>query len=139
MKIQSTTLEIVPGPGFAVQNITQQVNEFVLSTNVQEGQLIVFYKHTTGSVIVGEHETGIIADLEKLFDLLTPADGKYFHHIREVDANGFAHVRSALMPTSVTIPIHNGYLVLGTHQEILVLDSQPEEFPRYIFLQVTGE
>jgi thiamine phosphate synthase YjbQ (UPF0047 family) len=43
------------------------------------------------------------------------------------------------MPTSVVIPISDGSLVLGTHQEILVVDNQPEELPRYVFLQITGE
>ena len=139
MTLQSTTLEIVPGPGFAVQNITHLVNDFVLSTGIQDGLLVVFYKHTTGSVIVGEHETGIFADIENTLEKLAPADGKYYHHLRGVDTNGFAHVRAALMPTSLVIPIYQGSMVLGTHQEILVLDSQPEELPRYIFLQVTGE
>jgi thiamine phosphate synthase YjbQ (UPF0047 family) len=49
--------------------------------------------------------------------------------IREVDFNGYAHVRAAFMPTSVVIPIQDGQLVLGTHQEIQVVDNQPEELP----------
>ena len=138
MKIKSKTLEICPGAGYAVENITHLVNAFVEQTGVIEGQLIVFYKHTTGSIVVGEHEAGIIADLEDALESMAPSDGRYVQHLREVDYNGYAHVRSRFMPTSVVVPICEGRLVLGTHQEIQVVDNQPEELPRYVFLQVSG-
>ena len=139
MKIETTTLEICPGAGYAVENITHLVNAFVSRCGVQEGQLVVFYKHTTGSVIIGEHEAGIIADLEDTLEMIAPSDGAYIQHLRQVDYNGYAHIRSKFMPTSVIVPIHEGQLVLGTHQEIQVVDNQPEEVPRYVVLQVTGE
>ena len=139
MKIKTTILEICPGAGYAVENITHHVNAFVSETGIQEGQLIVFYKHTTGSIIIGEHEAGIIADLECALEKLAPKNGEYFQHLRGIDFNGNAHVRAAFMPTSVIVPIHNGHLLLGTHQEIQVVDNQPEELPRYVVLQVSGE
>jgi secondary thiamine-phosphate synthase enzyme len=139
MKIKTTTLEIYPGVGFAVQNITHLVNDFVDATGVQEGQLTLFYKHTTGSIIIGEHEVGVVADLERVLEMITPSDGKYLHHVREVDFNGYAHIRAAILPISITIPILNGRLTLGTHQEIQVVDNQPEELPRFVVLQVIGE
>ncbi len=139
MKIHEKLIEIIPGAGFAVQNITHLVNDFVSSVGVVRGQLVLFYKHTTGSIIIGEHETGIAADLEDAFEAIAPTDGEYLHHQRVVDFNGYAHIRAAIMPTSVVIPISDGNLVLGTHQEILVVDNQPEELPRFVFLQITGE
>jgi secondary thiamine-phosphate synthase enzyme len=139
MKITTTTLEIYPGAGFAVQNITHLINKFVESTGVQEGQLVVFYKHTTGSVIIGEHEVGVVADLERVLEVIAPSDGKYLHHVREVDFNGYAHIRAAILPISITIPILGGRLTLGTHQEIQVVDNQPEELPRFVVLQIIGE
>jgi len=139
MMIKTTTLEICPGAGYAVQNITHLVNEFVAQTGVQEGQLVLFYKHTTGSIIIGEHEAGVIADLERALEVVAPEGGKYFHHLREVDFNGFAHIRAAFLPTSQVVPIHEGRLVLGTHQEIQVVGNQPDELTRFVVLQVTGE
>jgi secondary thiamine-phosphate synthase enzyme len=139
MKIKTTTLEIYPGPGFAVQNITHLINDFVDSTGVQEGQLAIFYKHTTGSVIIGEHEVGVVADLERTLEMIAPSDGKYLHHEREVDFNGYAHIRAAILPISITVPILGGRLTLGTHQEIQVVDNQPEELPRFVVLQIIGE
>lgn len=137
--IKTTMLEIYPGAGFAVQNITHLVNEFVSSTGVINGQLLVFYKHTTGSIIIGEHEAGFIADLEVALEAIAPEAGEYLHHLREVDLNGYAHIRAAIMPTSLVIPVMDGELVLGTHQEIQVVDNQPEEVPRFVVLQVMGE
>jgi secondary thiamine-phosphate synthase enzyme len=139
MKFQTRVLEIVPGPGFSVQNITHLVNEFVSEVKVQEGQLTAFFKHTTGSIFIGEHESGIIADIERALEAFAPTNGTYLHHRRELDFNGSAHVRAAFMPTSIVVPIHEGNLVLGTHQEIMVTNGQPEELPRYIVLQVLGE
>ncbi|MBN1264677.1 MAG: YjbQ family protein [Anaerolineales bacterium] len=136
--LKTKLLEVFPGEGFAVQNITRSVMGFVSSTGVNQGQLIAFFKHTTGSIIIGEHEAGIIADLHQALEMISPENGDYLHHLREVDFNGWAHIRTAIMPTSVIIPISDGKLVLGTHQEILVVDSQPEELPRYVFLQVQG-
>ncbi len=136
--IYSKTLEIFHEAGFTVQNITHLVTDFLNSTGVQQGHLIALFKHTTGSIIIGEHESGIIADLEKAVEAIAPTDGEYFHHLRGVDFNGFAHIRAAFMPTSVIIPIQDGKLVLGTHQEILIVDNQPEEVPRYVYLQVSG-
>jgi secondary thiamine-phosphate synthase enzyme len=137
--IKTTTLELYPGAGYAVQNITHLVNAFISTTGIHDGQLIALYKHTTGSIFIGEHEIGIIADLERTLELLAPEQGTYLHHVREVDFNGYAHIRAAFMPTSIVIPIQDGRLVLGTHQEIQVVDNQPEELPRYVFLQVSGE
>jgi secondary thiamine-phosphate synthase enzyme len=132
-------LEVSPGEGFAVQNITHKVEQFVESSQVFSGHIILFYKHTTGSIIIGEHESGIIADLENTLNTIAPEDDEYFHHQREVDFNGWAHIRAAIMPTSITIPIVKRKMILGTHQEIMVVDSQPEKLPRFVFLQIEGE
>jgi len=124
---------------FSVVNVTDQVRDFVTSTGVKHGQVLVFYKHTTGAVIIGEHEAGIIADLQDMFERIAPVLYDYKHHLKGVDFNGHAHMRSALMTINVTIPILEGELLLGNHQEILVIDDQTEPAPRHLVIQVTGE
>lgn len=124
---------------FSVTNITDRVREFALSTGVKQGQVLVFYRHTTGAVIIGEHEPGIIADIQEMFERVAPMTHKYFHHLRDVDFNGHAHVRSALMATNVVVPIADGQLLLGTYQEILVIDDQTDPAPRFVVIQVSGE
>lgn len=139
MRILSTQLELLSDGRFNVLNITDQVADFVKSSAIQNGQVLVFFQHTTGAVIVGEHEAGIIADLEDMFERITPTDYTYLHHIRAYDFNGHAHLRAALLPTSVTVPVIQGRLALGTYQEILVIDDQVDQEPRYLIIQVTGE
>lgn len=124
---------------FSVLNITNQVRDFVSSTGIQHGQVLVFYKHTTGAVILGEHEAGIIADMQDMFERIAPVDYDYKHHLKAVDFNGHAHMRSTLMTVNVTIPILGGEILLGNYQEILVIDDQTEISPRYLVIQVNGE
>lgn len=124
---------------FSVTNITDQVREYVSSTGIMQGQVLVFYRHTTGAVIIGEHESGIIADIQAMFERIAPVSGEYIHHLREVDFNGHAHVRSTLMTVSIVVPIVDGQMLLGTYQEILVIDDQTDPAPRYVVIQVSGE
>ena len=137
--ILSRQIELLSDGRFNVLNITDQVADFVQTSGIQNGQVLVFFQHTTGAVIIGEHETGIVADLEDMFERIIPTNYPFKHHIRAVDFNGHAHLRAALMPTSVTIPVVQGKLALGTYQEILVIDDQTDQEPRYLILQVMGE
>jgi secondary thiamine-phosphate synthase enzyme len=124
---------------FNVVNITDQVRAFVDESGLRQGQVCVFFQHTTGAVIIGEHEPGIIADLEDVLERITPTEYPYKHHIRAVDYNGHAHIRAAILPTSVTVPVIDRQLTLGTYQEILVIDDQVDQEPRYLILQAVGE
>jgi secondary thiamine-phosphate synthase enzyme len=135
----SKQIELPSDGHFNVINITDQVADFVRATGLRNGQVLVFFQHTTGAVIVGEHEPGIIADMADMFERITPQAHPYKHHVRAYDFNGHAHLRAALMPTSVTIPVIGGKMTLGTYQEILVIDDQLDQAPRYLILQVMGE
>jgi secondary thiamine-phosphate synthase enzyme len=136
--IHTGRVKLDTGGRFAVVNITDQVREFVSKSGINEGVINIFYQHTTGGVIIGEHEAGIIADLQDMFEELIPSKKEYKHHVRDVDFNGHAHVRSALLTISVTVPILDSKLTLGTYQEVLVIDMQTERAPRYVVLQVQG-
>jgi len=139
MTVISQQIEVLSEGRFNVINITDQVKQFVNASRIQNGQALVYFKHTTGAVIIGEHETGIMADMIDLFERITPTDYPYKHHLRAVDYNGHAHLRAAVMPTSVVVPVVQGILMLGTYQEILLIDDQVEQEPRQVILQVMGE
>jgi len=137
--IVSKQIEVLSDGHFNVVNITGQVSEALRESGIVHGQALVFYQHTTGSVIVGEFEAGITADMMDMFERIAPTRYPYKHHIRDVDFNGHAHVRSALMTSQVTIPVINGKLAMGTYQEILMIDDQVDNEPRYLVVQITGE
>jgi thiamine phosphate synthase YjbQ (UPF0047 family) len=62
----------------------------------------------------------------------------YKHHLRGYDANGAAHILTALLPVSLTMPVVDGDIALGTYQEILMLDMDPGEKLRTVLVQISG-
>jgi secondary thiamine-phosphate synthase enzyme len=125
--------------GFSTFVITDQVQQLVTESGCQEGAVIVFFQHTTGAVMLIEHEAGILVDLEDVLERIAPAKGEYNHHLVGYDFNGGMHIRNALLNSSITVPFEDGKLLLGTYQDIMVLDMQLERSPRKIILQVSGE
>jgi secondary thiamine-phosphate synthase enzyme len=126
------------GSGDSV-NITDQVQNVVDKSGVQEGSVLVFYRHTTGALLVIEHEAGIFVDLENIFDKIVPVNGMYNHHLRGYDENGAAHLKTALLNVSIVVPILDGHLLLGKYQEILMLDMDVGAKLREIVVQVNGD
>ena len=125
--------------GFATFNLTETARGFVTESGIQQGTLLVYYQHTTGAVMIIEHEAGFLVDQEDTLAHLVPLKGDYKHHLCGYDENGAVHVRNALLNTSVHVPILDGALLLGQYQDILALDMQMERSPRTIILQVMGE
>lgn len=137
IRTQQFTLETEGG--FSVANITERVRDVVKASGVQEGMALVFYRHTTGAVILDEYESGVIADVEAVLDEISPAERDYKHHLRAVDFNAHAHVRTALLGAQVVVPVADGDLLLGRYQEILVIDMQTDRAPRHFVVTVMGE
>jgi secondary thiamine-phosphate synthase enzyme len=124
---------------FFTLNITEQIRSRIQASGIKQGIVLVFYQHTTGGIIIIEHEAGFLVDLEDMLERLVPAEAVYAHHLRDYDHNGAAHVRNALIPPSVSLPVISGDLALGEYQDILVVDMQPELKKRFILIQVVGE
>lgn len=125
--------------GFSTFVITEQVQQFVTESGCHEGAVVVFFQHTTGAVMLIEHEAGILADLEDVLERIAPVKGEYHHHRMGYDLNGGLHIRNALMNSSITVPFQDSKLLLGTYQDIMILDMQMERNQRSIILQVSGE
>jgi secondary thiamine-phosphate synthase enzyme len=104
--------------------------------DARSGLATVFVVGSTAAVTTIEFEPGAIADLNAVFERLAPRGGDYRHHERWGDDNGSSHVRAAMLGPSLTIPIVDGELTLGTWQQILLLelDTRPRE--REIVIQI---
>lgn len=139
MNIKSTQLELPSDGHFNVICITDHIRDFVKESGVENGHVFAYYQHTTGSIIIGEYESGIVADWQDMFERIIPVEYPYKHHIRAVDFNGHAHVRAMLMPTEVSAPVVSGKIAMGTYQDVLVIDDQVDHEPRYVVLQIIGE
>ena len=106
------------------------------ANGVASGIATVFVVGSTAGITTIEFEPGAVADLNKVFEDIAPRQGHYRHHERWGDDNGSSHVRASMLGPSLTIPIVDGALTLGTWQQIMLLefDTRPRE--REIVIQV---
>jgi secondary thiamine-phosphate synthase enzyme len=133
------TLTFTTTGDFFALNITDQVRDVLRQSGVREGSVLVYYRHTTGAVLIIEHEVGILVDLQDVLNEIVPLARDYKHHRRGYDANGAAHVRTALLSVSATLPVTAAELMIGTYQEIILDDMDPQDRPRQVVVQVMGE
>ncbi len=97
------------------RDITREVAQAVAELKVSRGAAIVYVPHTTAGVTINENaDPSVSSDVENALDGLVPWEGPYRH----AEGNSAAHVKSTLVGSSVTIPVENGSLVLGTWQGI---------------------
>ncbi|MFB6125042.1 MAG: secondary thiamine-phosphate synthase enzyme YjbQ [Halanaeroarchaeum sp.] len=128
MRTQRT---IETAEGASVRDVTEEVRDAV-PVEVGQGLCTVYVPHTTAGVFVNEAEPGLVGDLETLVERLVPEGEEYRHDA--VDDNASAHLRSALLGQSVTIPVSRGDLDLGTWQSVLFFEG---DGPRSRTLEVT--
>ena len=119
--------------------VTDRVKELVKKRGLQNGVVVVFSQHTTSALMLVEHEAGILVDIEDTLEWILSEKKEMKHHLRGFDLNGRAHVLAGIMGNSVTIPVIEGSLALGTFQEILFWDFQPEQKTRTVLVQMMGE
>ena len=138
MKIINRAIELEGSSDMDVTNITPAVEHFLLECGIRSGSMLVFAPGSTAGVTTIEFESGAVADLKRIMEQIAPRDGTYEHNLRWGDGNGYSHVRAALMGPSLTIPVVEGELVLGTWQQIIVCDFDNRRRQRRIELQALG-
>ncbi len=120
-------------------DITEDVQTFIRKHNFVEGQVLVFANGATAGITTVEYEPGLVKDLQAFFDRIIPQSDDYYHHETWNDGNGFSHVRASLLKPSVTFPFNDSRLLLGTWQQIILIDFDNKERQREIVLQCIGE
>ncbi len=119
-------------------DITDKVASLVKQSGVKDGIALVFVPGSTAAITTIEYESGVIEDLIDVFESLAPENANYKHHERWGDNNGAAHIKSALVGTSFTVPIENGHLVLGTWQQIVLIDFDERARTREIVVKIVA-
>jgi len=122
-----------------VLDITGEVARLVKGSQLASGTVTVFCPGSTGGLTTIEYESGVIADLQQVLDEIAPPDRPYRHHRRWGDDNGSAHIRSALVGPSLSIPFMDGQLTLGTWQQIVFCDFDTRPRSRRLVVQMVGE
>ncbi len=120
-------------------DITAKVQEQVQKENIQRGLASLFVSGSTASLTTIEYEPGLIEDLKEFLEKFIPSNKKYHHDDRWGDNNGFSHLRASLLGPSLQVPIDNGQLLLGTWQQIVLLDFDNRPRRREILVQLMGE
>jgi secondary thiamine-phosphate synthase enzyme len=121
-----------------VFDLTSDVREFVRESGITEGQVLVFVPGSTASVTTIEYETGVVEDLIQAIERLIPSDISYRHNLRWGDGNGYSHVRATFLKPSLSIPIWSGEIVLGTWQQIILIDFDNKPRKRSVVLHLMG-
>lgn len=119
-------------------DITDQVAAIVEKSSILNGSVNIFVAGSTAALTTIEYESGVINDLKNAIERLAPQDMHYAHDSKWGDGNGFAHVRAALLGPSLTVPLINGNLLLGTWQQITLCDFDNRPRAREVFVQINS-
>lgn len=137
MSLFRKTLRRDTVPDTDVHDLTAEVAAVVAESAIGEGQVLVFTPGSTAAITTIEFESGAVADLARAIDAIASTGAHYDHDARWGDGNGYSHVRAALLGPSLTVPIADGELVLGTWQQIILCDFDNRPRTRRIIVQVT--
>jgi secondary thiamine-phosphate synthase enzyme len=122
-----------------IHDITPPVRTALKKAGLQNGTVTVFVSGSTAGVTTIEYEPGLLKDLPAVFEKLAPMNVRYHHDDTWGDGNGYAHVRAALLGPSLVVPFENCDLLLGTWQQIVLIDFDNRPRRREIVLQFMSE
>ncbi len=120
-------------------DLTEIVARAVHESGLTAGLVTAFVVGSTAGITTIEFEPGTVADLNGVFERLAPRGADYRHHLRWGDANGSSHARAALLGPSVTVPVVDKELALGTWQQVMLLEFDTRPRRRDVVIQLMGE
>jgi secondary thiamine-phosphate synthase enzyme len=133
------TLEVHTKGQGDVHDLTAAVGRALASAALHSGVVAVFVTGSTAGITTIEFEPGAISDLARAYERIAPRRGEYAHHLRWGDDNGSSHVRAAMLGPSVTIPVVDGRLALGTWQQIVLVEFDTGPRARQVVIQMLGD
>jgi secondary thiamine-phosphate synthase enzyme len=122
-----------------MHDLTESVAAIVAAANIRTGTVNVFNLGSTAAVGTIEFEPGLQRDLPQILDKLIPPSRNYGHEQAWHDGNGHSHLQATLLGPSLTVPIAEGKPVLGTWQQIFLLECDVRGRQRTVMVTVTGD
>ncbi len=145
MPIINQFIELETETGINIHNLTPKIEAIIAKTSINNGQVIVFSRHTTTAFAINEYEVRLLEDLKNHFHKLAPPVAKYLHndlHLRDVPPdepmNAHSHLIAMMLNNSEAIPLVDGKLALGTWQSVLFFELDGPR-RRSVLVQITGE
>ena len=139
MQIVTDSIELSTRGHTDIKDLTSEVQAVLQRSGLKEGQLTVFVSGSTAGITTIEYEPGLLKDLPEAFEKFAPTGVTYHHDATWGDGNGYAHVRAALLGASFTVPFQAGKLLLGTWQQIVLIDFDNRPRQRRVVVQMMGE
>ena len=129
----------VPTQGKGLYEITRPIAQWVAAREVSTGLLTVFVQHTSASLTIQENaDPDVVHDLAAFFNRLVPEDTRLYRHTVEGPDDMPAHIRAALTPTQLSIPVEEGRMALGTWQGIYLFEHRAAPHRRVVVLHLLG-
>ena len=138
--VETQELNIKTKGNCDVINITDQVVAAVTRSGLTAGTVTVFNVGSTAGITTTEYEPGLADyDLKAAFEKIAPENARYEHEETWHDDNGHAHVRASLLGPSLSVPVVDGRLTLGTWQQIILIDFDTRARTRTVICQMVGD
>lgn len=117
-------------------NITEKVESILSKSKKKEGIINIFTRHTTAGIVIMEDEKGIKMDLKNALEKIAPINARYHHNEIQNDDNAHSHLKCTLLGNSVCIPFSDSELMLGTWQQIFLVDFDTHAREREVVVSV---
>ena len=138
--IKTEMLKIQTQGNCHLLDITEEVEQAVSAAKLANGTVTVFNVGSTAGISTIEYEPGLVKhDINAAMEKIAPAAGRYEHEETWHDDNGHSHVRATLLGPSLTVPVVNEKLTLGTWQQIVLVDFDTRPRTRTVVCQMLGE
>jgi len=138
VEIITEHIEISTKGNSEVVDITEKVAALLHQKNLKEGNATIIVVGSTASITTTEYEPGLRKDIPEMLERLAPSNTRYHHDDTWGDGNGHAHVRASFLGPSIVVPFSKGKLLLGTWQQIVLIDFDTRARHRDIVVQFMG-
>jgi len=139
MELFRENLIIKTNIGIDIKNITFELTKLIAKSKIKNGILTAFVLGSTGSITTVEFEPEVVEDLKRIINKIAPQGDFYEHEKAWHDGNGHSHVQAALLGPSISIPIKNGEMDLGTWQQVVLINHDVRPRNRKINVTIIGE
>ncbi|MGB7062391.1 MAG: secondary thiamine-phosphate synthase enzyme YjbQ [Candidatus Zixiibacteriota bacterium] len=139
MSVVTKTFSVKTRGDTDIIDITSQVANALKEAELSNGTLTVFIPGSTAGITTTEYEPGLLKDLPAFYEKIIPRGADYQHNLTWGDGNGHSHVRAALIKSFFTVPFVNRKMILGTWQQIILIDFDNRRRQREIVVQIMGE
>ena len=139
MSVYQEEVDVKTGGEGDILDITDLVENVVRKSGIKNGVVHVFAIGSTAALSTMEYEPGLKRDLPEALERIAPKNAEYKHHLRWGDYNGHSHVRATILGPSLSVPVRDGRLILGTWQQIILIELDVRARSRRIMVTVMGE